>query len=258
MKFSASARTRRRNTIARKVAYQSLIAKHFPELKTVKGLSSPYNQEDIIKHIAKIKKPHAKKYYVKGQTRKAKLYVARLPRKHYDKYLDIGASTGHLTREIANLVGATEVVGLDVQSWAEQGDIDRLEFVQTYDGRHIPYEDEHFDLVSLIFTIHHIPNYQEIINEAIRVTKPGGSILIVEHDARSSTDKDIIEFDHRLFMIEKVDSYSEYRKALADYYSKYFSLNGMQNKFAGKFTHVYRYPNDILKRYVAVYHKQNE
>jgi len=252
MKISASDRTRRRNTITRKVAYQSLIAKHFHEIESAKRLASLNSQEQIIKHIAKIKKPHAKEYYVRGQLRKAKMYVARLPKKRYNKYLDIGASTGHLTREIANLVGASEVVGLDVQSWAEHGDIDRLDFVQTYDGHHIPYEDEHFDLVSLIFTIHHIPNYQEIINEAIRVTKPGGSILIVEHDARSNADKDIIEFDHRLFMIEKVDSYSEYRKALADYYSKYFSLNGMQNKFAGKFTNVYRYPNDILRRYVAV------
>lgn len=242
----------------RKVAYRGLIAKHFPELDSVKLLSGLGNQEDIIKHIAMNKMPHNKEYYTKSQSRKAKLYTYRLEKRTYGRYLDIGAASGHLTREIAKMVGAKEVVGLDVEEWAETNSQDRLDLVKTYDGQSIPMEDGYFDLVSLIFTIHHIPNYKNIIKEAIRVTKPNGVILIVDHDARTLSDKDIIEFDHKLFMIEKVDSYKEYKRSLTNYYSKYFSMSQMEKMFGGKFQNVYHYPRDILKRYVGVFVKQNE
>lgn len=241
----------RGNAIYHRIAYQRLIGKHFPEINP-KSLVSDKTPNEIIRHISRVKKPHTKEYYVSSQTRKAKMYVTSLAEKKYDRYLDIGAGTGHLTKEIANLVQAKKVVGLDVEEWAEYKDQDRMDFVKIYDGRTIPYPDNYFDLVSMIFTIHHIPNHQRIINEAIRVTKKNGTILIVEHDVRNKHDIDIIDFDHKLFMIEKVDDYKEYQDALKNYYSRYFSLSQLERKFIGKFENVHRYPRDILRRYVAV------
>jgi ubiquinone/menaquinone biosynthesis C-methylase UbiE/16S rRNA G966 N2-methylase RsmD len=234
---------------------EKLIKKHFPEIKVAKQLVDSGNQTEIIKAISKIKKTHKKDYYTKSQTYKAKMYVSQLPKREYQKYLDIGAASGHLTKEIGELVGSKEIVGIDIENWAEQEVQKKLDIVKIYDGHKIPYPDEYFDLVSMIFTIHHIPNYQEIINEAIRVTKKDGIILVVEHNAKTQEEKDIIEFDHLLYMIEKADNYKEYENILKNYYSIYFSLHQLKMLFGLPLIKVYFYPDDILRRYIGIYKK---
>jgi predicted RNA methylase len=107
----------------------------------------------------------------------------------------------------------------------------------------------------MIFTIHHIPNYQEIINEAIRVTKKDGIILVVEHNAKNQEEKNIIEFDHLLYMLEKADNYKEYQKVLKNYYSIYFSLYQLRTLFGIPLIKTFFYPDDILKRYISIYKK---
>lgn len=47
-----------------------------------------------------------------------------------------------------------------------------------YDGKHIPFKDEHFDSVFTSEVFEHIFNLEEIIKEINRVMKTGGIILI--------------------------------------------------------------------------------
>lgn len=47
-----------------------------------------------------------------------------------------------------------------------------------YDGKHIPFEDEHFDAVFTSEVFEHIFNLDEIIKEINRVMKTGGIILM--------------------------------------------------------------------------------
>lgn len=45
----------------------------------------------------------------------------------------------------------------------------------------LPYPDEHFDTVAFSFTLCTIPDDRRAVAEAVRVLRPGGRLLLVEH-----------------------------------------------------------------------------
>jgi len=49
-----------------------------------------------------------------------------------------------------------------------------------YNGEVIPYKKEQFNNVLIAFVLHHCKNPEQIFKEAIRVTKPGGRIIVLE------------------------------------------------------------------------------
>lgn len=49
-----------------------------------------------------------------------------------------------------------------------------------YNGETIPYKEEQFDNVLIAFVLHHCKNSEWTLQEAIRVTKKGGRIIILE------------------------------------------------------------------------------
>lgn len=50
--------------------------------------------------------------------------------------------------------------------------------VRYLDAQELPFEDNSFDLVLLYEAIYYIPDINKFVNESLRVTKPGGKILI--------------------------------------------------------------------------------
>lgn len=46
----------------------------------------------------------------------------------------------------------------------------------------LPYEDNKFDLIVTLMTLHHIKNVEQVLREFRRILKPGGCIIIREHD----------------------------------------------------------------------------
>lgn len=106
------------------------------------------------------------------------------------KVLDIGASEGTLSKRIQDKVGC-KIVGVDVR-------VNPKSFIEVreYDGRHIPFPDNHFDLVMINDTLHHDLDPQAVIQEAKRVTK--GKILIKDHYWESSLDHAWLSFGDKL------------------------------------------------------------
>jgi len=53
-------------------------------------------------------------------------------------------------------------------------------FLKTYDGRIIPFQDRFFNVVYSCFVLQHMSRVaaRELIREALRVTKPGGKVLM--------------------------------------------------------------------------------
>lgn len=91
------------------------------------------------------------------------------------RVLDIGAGDNMLLNlyrkkaekpEIAN-----QSVGVDVVDWG--GDC-----VIVPDCKHLPFENASFDTVSFVACLNHIPERQEALQEAFRVLKPGGRVVI--------------------------------------------------------------------------------
>ena len=51
------------------------------------------------------------------------------------------------------------------------------------DGEHLPFEPYSFDLSVSARTLHHTPRPELVIAELARVTRPGGTILVVDQVA---------------------------------------------------------------------------
>jgi len=108
--------------------------------------------------------------------------------------LDVGCGNGILTMGAAQRLTTGRVIGIDI--WAEgsgdnrldafvenakiEGVADRVE-IQNEDVRHLPYDDESFDVIISGLTIHHLRfDTEKSIGEMTRVLKPGGWLAIYD------------------------------------------------------------------------------
>jgi SAM-dependent methyltransferase len=71
---------------------------------------------------------------------------------------------------------ATQYIGLDFDSEGHSHKNEKIDVI--YDGKKIPFDDEHFDSVFSSEVFEHIFNLEEIIPEIKRVMKRHGKILI--------------------------------------------------------------------------------
>jgi SAM-dependent methyltransferase len=96
------------------------------------------------------------------------------PRK--TRLLDIGCSTGILTRHYAEFFG--DVVGIDIDDgaveWARQNRAAENISYQIGDSLDVPFESEVFDLVTCTHIYEHVPDAQRMLDEIHRVLRPGG------------------------------------------------------------------------------------
>ena len=98
--------------------------------------------------------------------------------------LDIGCGEGWVADEIARR-GATEVATVDVV------DIRRARGLafSLYDGVHLPFADECFDVVMLNFVLHHVPDQSKValLTEAVRVARR--TVFILEDTPTTPLDR---------------------------------------------------------------------
>jgi SAM-dependent methyltransferase len=126
-------------------------------------------------------------HYDSPTTRKETLNTVSLVLPHLDRgmsVLDVGCGEGYVGEELLSR-GAREVHGVDIV------DIRRLcrASFSLYDGRHIPFPDDRFDLVMLNFVLHHVPDAHkiELVREAMRVTR--AKVFILEDTPTSAFDR---------------------------------------------------------------------
>jgi len=83
---------------------------------------------------------------------------------HVESLLDVGCGDGNNTLALAERVGATRVMGVDVV-------IRRPAVIEvtSYDGVHLPFADRSFDAVSIIDVLHHCTDPMAVLKETLRV-----------------------------------------------------------------------------------------
>jgi ubiquinone/menaquinone biosynthesis C-methylase UbiE len=103
--------------------------------------------------------------------------------------LDIGCGTNKLVRKHGN------GLGIDVFQF---GDADMI----LEDTSQTPFEDKTFDTISIIASLNHIPNREQVIEEVQRILKDNGRLIItmipdtiskIWHKIREPWDKDQTE-----------------------------------------------------------------
>ncbi len=92
--------------------------------------------------------------------------------KSFDKILDLGCGTGVETAFLAQSL-QVQVVGLDVNDSFDEKARSAVR-LESYDGLHIPFPDEHFDVVYSFHVLEHVQNPPALLKEVRRVIRPGG------------------------------------------------------------------------------------
>jgi SAM-dependent methyltransferase len=104
-----------------------------------------------------------------------------------DSVLDLGCAAGTTSRIMAGLVGPEgRVVGVDASSMRVEDARSRttdahIEFV-IGDAESIPLEDDSFDVCWSRFLFEYLPRPARVLREMIRVTRPGGSVVVSDLD----------------------------------------------------------------------------
>ena len=84
--------------------------------------------------------------------------------------LEIGAGAGWQARYLDSL--GFVVTAIEVKNGFYEDR--RVWPIEEYDGKHIPFPDDHFDAVFSSCVLEHIPNVEEFQHEIMRVLKPNG------------------------------------------------------------------------------------
>ncbi|HEX5449789.1 MAG TPA: class I SAM-dependent methyltransferase [Gaiellaceae bacterium] len=98
-----------------------------------------------------------------------------------ERALDVGTGTGALAYALATRVAS--VVGVDSDAAmierARLNAPDNVEMVIA-DGEHLQFESFSFDLAVTARTLHHTARPELLVAELVRVTKPGGTLLVAD------------------------------------------------------------------------------
>lgn len=111
-----------------------------------------------------------------------------------EKILDIGTGNGGLVLELRK-------AGLDIET-VDVKDISFFEEVTpiVYDGSKLPFADASFDTVTIITVLHHTPDPDQILREALRVARK--KIVIMEDVYRNLVQKHLTFFTDSLVNLE--------------------------------------------------------
>jgi ubiquinone/menaquinone biosynthesis C-methylase UbiE len=144
--------------------------------------------------------------------------------KSSDRILDVGAGDCRLDVLLKKKVGC-EVVPVDVE------DFNETELTLTmFDGKRLPFPDDSFDAVLLIFVLHHAEDAQAVLAEARRVSRK--SVIVFEDVTSNFWDRMMFRgFHHWLAWSEKI-SYP-FREFRPSQWTELATSLGMREKWSG-------------------------
>ena len=131
-----------------------------------------------------------------GYARRSQAYLPRLPLAHARRILALGCGTGIEVRALRRLTRPdTAIVGVDHSPalidaarrlTADEWLADNVTY-QVGDAHHAPYGDAEFDIVTLHTLISHVEDPLQVLGEARRLVRPGGTVAVFDGDYASLT-----------------------------------------------------------------------
>ena len=98
-----------------------------------------------------------------------------------ERVLDVGTGAGAFAFAVAPRVREVVAVEIDEELAARaRADAPANVEVIVGDGEHLPFDYGSFDVTGTLRTLHHTPRPELLVAELTRVTRPGGTILIVD------------------------------------------------------------------------------
>ena len=116
-----------------------------------------------------------------------------------ERALDVGAGAGALSFALAPHVREVVAVEIDEELAARaRADAPANVEVLLADGENLPFDTGSFDFAGTMRTLHHTPRPELLVAELVRVTRPGGTILVVDQLAPADplAGLDLTRFEH--------------------------------------------------------------
>lgn len=143
--------------------------------------------------------PHIRFTYSPFKILEYRALLAETDFKGQERVLDIGCGDGIHTLLIGRKVG--HITGIDINAdfvaiarsyAARMGTRVKADFLDQPLEK-IGFPDNHFDAIFSICVIEHIDNYQEVLQECLRILKPGGKILFTVDTLENISDPDLVQ-----------------------------------------------------------------
>ena len=165
---------------------------------------------------------------------------AQIPRG--SRVLDVGAWSCYLGELLRDRMGC-EVLSLDVIN-ANKTDMP----FQVFDGRTLPVDAGSFDVVLLLYVLHHAADDQPLLHEANRVLRERGCLLVAEDSVDGLWNRVLtVGFHGWLWLVTRMSCDGTFRTA--DQWLKRFSEAGLGVKATISLGHHlgrFLWPNNIL------------
>jgi ubiquinone/menaquinone biosynthesis C-methylase UbiE len=128
------------------------------------------------------------------------------------RILDVGCAKGFMMHDFQLLMPGAEIQGIDISDYALAHAKDEMRpNIRIADCRDIPWEDNYFDLVICINTVHNLPNEgcKRALSEIERVS--GGGSFITVDAWRNEEEKDrLLRWMLTAYTYMHVDDWKEY------------------------------------------------
>jgi ubiquinone/menaquinone biosynthesis C-methylase UbiE len=96
------------------------------------------------------------------------------------KILDIGCAKGFMMHDLSLILPDAEIIGVDISNYALDNCIESMSKNVSYaNANNLPFEDDYFDLVISINTLHNLPliDCKEGLREITRVSKKDSFVM---------------------------------------------------------------------------------
>lgn len=145
-------------------------------------------------------------------------------------HLDYGGNDGSVASEFAKItkLDKSQVFSADVESWLgnkKDNLFKNITYNMLSENQKLPYDNESFNSISLLQVLHHIEFIDVHLKEIHRILKPGGILIIKEHDCESASTQMLIDIEHMIH--EVVEPEVQNLKILNTYAAFYKSFNDL-------------------------------
>jgi ubiquinone/menaquinone biosynthesis C-methylase UbiE len=108
--------------------------------------------------------------------------------------LDVGCGIGNYHPLLAPFVGSVSGVDVSGACIAKAKVRNPSVSYTAYNGDHLPYPDQQFDVTFCTCVLHHVPpdRWPQFVSEMRRVTRAGGLVVVYEHNPKNPLTRKVV------------------------------------------------------------------
>lgn len=132
----------------------------------------------------------------------------RIARKYFTNaktIMDYGGSNGYMAAELGKIlrIKKSNNYVVDIPEWSGKKIVPHpdITFVPLNKNNEAEIKSNSIDVVTAWHVLHHIKDLSLAINFIKRVLKPGGRLIIKEHDIRSKDAYNFVDLEHMMFAV---------------------------------------------------------